>query len=180
MQTFIVLLRGINVSGQKKIKMIELREALERRGFNNVSTYIQSGNLILQHSKDKDEVRTAVRSCLLTDFGYEVPVIAYTPNEWETIYSKNPFNQSEEDQKGHYIVFLFENPDVEGVKALSQESFPNEEFHISTNCVYLNCHQGYGKAKCSNNFFENRLKVKATSRNLRTVRTLSKMASEFE
>ena len=179
MQTYIALLRGINVSGQKKVHMADLRTALENKGFHEVVTYIQSGNIILRYQGSKEDVNEVISACLLDDFGYEVPVLAFTPAEWNAIHTQSPFLPEETDQKNYYFVFLFDVPDNERVASLENEVFPNEEFQISPECIYLNCHRGYGKAKCNNNFFEQRLKVRATTRNLRTVRTLSQMAAEM-
>lgn len=180
MQTYIVLLRGINVSGKKKIRMADLKTALEKAGFQDVSTYIQSGNIILRHNSSKEAVNERVKACLQNDFGYDVPVLSFTPGEWDRIYATSPYPDIEATQKNRYFVFLFETPAEERITALEQESFPNEDFHISPNCIYLNCLQGYGKAKCNNNFFEQRLKLRATTRNLRTVRTLAQMAARMD
>jgi len=180
MQTYIVLLRGINVSGQKKIRMAQLRSALVRSGFQDVLTFIQSGNIILRDKRKKEAVTARIQECILNYFGFDVPVLVFKPSEWKAIYAHNPYSITEANKKNLCFVYLFDTPAADRMLVLEQESFPNEEFHISPKCIYLNCHQGYGKAKCNNNFFEQRLKVKATARNLRTVQTLSKMAAEME
>lgn len=178
MQTYIVLLRGINVSGKNKIRMAELKSALEKAGFHDVTTYIQSGNIILRYDGSKAEVNENVGACLQEDFGFDIPVKSFTPGEWERIYSNRLYSADEATEKNHYFVFLFDDATSDRIDALEQESFPNEEFSIRTNCVYLNFKKGYGKAKCDNNFFEKRLQVRATTRNQRTVRTLLQMAKE--
>ena len=179
MQTYIVLLRGINVGGHKKIKMAELRSALERVGFQSVSTYIQSGNIVLRHSDPQELVASRIARCIKNDFGHEVPVVVYLPEEWNTMMAQLPFALEEADTQNFYFIFLFDRPDKGRINALESESFPHEKFHIRPGCIYLMCEKGYGKAKCNNNFFEKRLKVQATARNLRTVNTLSQMAGDL-
>lgn len=179
MQTYIVLLRGINVSGQKKIRMEELREALKKEGFAEVKTYIQSGNILVRHKGTNEQVAVQIQACIKENFGFDVPAFVYNPAEWEAIYSHNPYLSENQDKKGLYYVFLYDTPAEEKMSDLAKESFPNEEFTLTQECIYLNYQQGYGKAKCNNNFFEKRLKIRATARNLRTVQTLAQMAAEM-
>lgn len=180
MQTYIALLRGINVSGQKKIRMEQLRTSLKKNGFEDVQTYIQSGNMIVRHQGGTQGVSAQIHACILSEFGFDVPVLTFEPSDWEKIYSHNPYLSKNIDEKGLYFVFLYDAPSAEKMANLARESFPNEEFTLTPNCIYLNCHQGYGNAKCTNNFFEQRLQVRATTRNLRTVQTLARMAAEIE
>lgn len=159
--------------------MEELREALKKAGLAEVRTYIQSGNLLIRHKADSGQVCALIQQCIKKDFGFDVPVLVYEPEAWEAIYSRNPYLPENRDQKGLYIVFLYDSPAEEKVSDLVKENFPHEQFTITPECIYLNCQQGYGKAKCNNNFFEQRLKVRATTRNLRTVQALAQMAVEM-
>ena len=81
MRKWIILLRGINVSGQKKIIMAELRSHVEKAGFNNVLTYIQSGNIILAAARElsNEDVADKIRQVILANYGYEVGVFALQP-----------------------------------------------------------------------------------------------------
>ena len=90
---FIVILRGINVSGKNKLPMQELRSLLNELGFENVHTYIQSGNIVLQSEKSKEEVVTIIKEGILAKFGYEVPVLAKTISEWEKTIANNPYKE---------------------------------------------------------------------------------------
>ena len=180
MNTYIVLLRGVNVSGVKKIRMAALRMALENTGFRDVSTYIQSGNIVLRYKGSREMVIAKVMACIQDEFGHEVPVLVYTPEEWGQIYAGCPYPAPEALQKNIYVVYLFESPPETRIRALEQESFPNEEFRFGPNRIYLSCQKVYGKAKCNTNFFEKRLQVSGTTRNLRTVETLLRMAAELD
>src|SRR6476661_2184057 len=89
---YISILRGINVSGQKKIVMAELRKLYESLGFTDVQTYIQSGNIVFQFKKETDvKLAHKIETAIEKQFGFEVPVIIRTKEELEHISSDNPF-----------------------------------------------------------------------------------------
>jgi len=175
METFIVFLRGINVSGQKKIKMADLKKSLIQRGFENVNSYIQSGNLILDSDKESKTIGEIVKKCIQEDFGFEVPTLILISSEINLILRNIPFDSAE--NKNLYFTLLHEKPKAEFAKTFSALQFENEDFVMTDNCVYLNCKKGAGKAKLSNNLIENKLKVTATTRNLNTMQKMFEMAS---
>ncbi|TMU55484.1 DUF1697 domain-containing protein [Flagellimonas algicola] len=175
MKTFIVLLRGINVGGQKKIKMADLRQCLTQSGFQDVETYIQSGNL----SCKKDgltakAVEIEVHKVILKHFGFDVPTLVLTKEELKRIIDQNPY--AGEEEKSLYFVLLKSEPEKDLMDSFNLLHFDNEAFQVNHNCVYLCCKAGYGKAKLSNNLIENKLKVQATTRNFRTMMKLLEMA----
>lgn len=172
MKTYFAFLRGINVSGQKKIKMADLKASLLKRGLKNVQTYIQSGNVILEASKVKaEELEMTIEKAIEADFGYEVPILIRTPQEVQAILDMNPFGD-ESNGKGLYFALLHETPSDELVSSFKELKFDNEDFHYSEGCVYLKCKLGAGKAKLNNNLIENKLKITATTRNLNTMRKM--------
>ncbi|OBQ51642.1 hypothetical protein VQ01_15150 [Tamlana sp. s12] len=168
MKTYIALLRGINVSGQKKIPMAELRELLSGSGLENVQTYIQSGNVLFQSSEENlQKLELKIHQAIKSHFGFDVPVLVKTHEDLQCIFDGCPF--SEEKKKNSYFTFLYESPQQEVIEVVSELSFPNEEFVITPECIYFYSAIGYGKAKCSNNFFERKLKITATARNYKTM-----------
>lgn len=169
MNRFIVLLRGINVSGKNKLPMKELRELLTFSGFQNVATYIQSGNIVLESQKSPKEVESDIFNLIKEKYDYEVPAFAYTVHDWEKIINECPY---EEGEKKVYFTFLSE---ATKIKELEVNKAETDEFTIKDHMVYLYC-LSYGKTKLSNNLFENKLKVTATSRNFRTVYKLLELA----
>ncbi|MEO0573487.1 MAG: DUF1697 domain-containing protein [Bacteroidota bacterium] len=172
MKTYIAFLRGINVSGQKKIKMADLRASLQRQGLKNVHTYIQSGNVIFDVlSTEVKELGTQIEKTIEADFGFEVPVLLKAPKEIQGIVDNNPF-KGEIDPKGLYFALLHKAPSNELISSFQELKFDNEDFHYTDGCVYLNCKLGAGKAKLNNNLIENKLKVTATTRNLNTMRKM--------
>jgi uncharacterized protein (DUF1697 family) len=168
---YIAFLRGINVSGHKKIKMADLQSLLEDVGFQNVLTYIQSGNIVFKSAfQQPSKLENIISKTILDHYGFEVPVIVKKRSEIEGIMANNPFTDPKDiDENKVYFVLLKDKPKLEMIKSLSVRQFDNEEFVITPKCVYLKYALGAGKAKCNNNFIERKLKVDATSRNHRTL-----------
>ncbi len=177
----IALLRGINVSGQKLIKMTELKAMFEALHFNEISTYIQSGNIVFKaENTDCKSLETLIAKQIDLKFGFDVHVQVNTLNEWKQFQSACPFsNISLADQKYLHLTLLSETPADTLVQKLKELKFENEEFKLLDKGIYLFCPAGYGKTKLSNNFFESKLKVKATTRNWNTVNQLLEMAEKL-
>ena len=175
MKSYICFLRGINVSGQKKIKMAELKETLVKRGFENVKTYIQSGNVVIQSKKSSKELQSIIEKSIKQDFGFDVPVLLTTKITLVNILEGIPFKNA--DEKNLYFTFLIDEPDKFLVNDFKELKFINEEFFFTKNCVYLNCKKGAGRAKLNNNLIEKKLKVNATTRNLNTLKKMIEMTS---
>jgi len=182
MNRYVLLLRGINVSGQKKIKMDALKKMLEKLDFKDVKTYIQSGNAVFKTMETSvAHLEKRIGECLLRSFGFEVHVLIIVAHAFESIIQKAPFiSEAAADLNNAYFVLLKHKPDFELVKALSLETYPNERFIITEECIYLSCQKGYGKAKCNTNFFERKLKTQATTRNYKTMMKLWEMSKEME
>ena len=179
MKTYIVFLRGINVSGQKKIKMAELRIILEKIGFHDVTTYIQSGNIIVKTTEKNTKVlEDKIRTGILNAFGFEVPVLVKSKGSLENIFNQHPFVQGESfDNNKVYFVLLKQMPEQYLIQAMDKETFLNERFSITKDCVYLLCVKGYGNAKLNNNFLERKLNISATTRNYKTIKKLLELAN---
>lgn len=177
MNTFIALLRGINVGGHKKVPMAELRELLTKSGLDNVRTYIQSGNVIFQSSDNNIKVlETEIRKSILNYFGFDVSVMVRTREQLNTIFDDCPF--SEEKKVNSYFAILSEIPNKDLVKEAYEKTYENEEYKILDNCLYFYCVNGYGNAKFSMNYFEKKLEVAATSRNYKTMVKLLAMSAK--
>ena len=175
------MLRGINVARHNIIKMAELKALYESLRFSDVTTYIQSGNVIFK-SKEKDPsaVSAAIVRGIEKKFGYSVTVIIRQPVELAAVIKNNPFiGRRGVDESRLYVTFLEAKPAPVLVKALAPVTAKsNDEFRLIGTEIYLHCPNGYGKTVLSNTLFEKNLKVAATTRNWRTVNTLHLMASE--
>ena len=176
-KTYISILRGINVSGQKPLKMDALKAMYEGLGFINIRTYIQSGNVVFDTSEtDRNVLAAKIEEHINRSFGFNVPVIVLDPDLLRSIIEKNPLTKADEkEEKFIYVTFLADRPadiDREGIETSKLDS---EEIHITNHAVYVYCPAGYGKSKLSNNFLERKLKTKATTRNWKTTLELLKM-----
>jgi len=176
MKKFIALLRGINVSGQKKIKMSDLKLLFEEIGFQNVETYIQSGNVIFS-SKDlsANKLETNISSGIKKKFGFDVQVFILTPKEIENTFNNNPFIKKKKEIEKLYVTFLSNVPLNENIQKLNSTDYSPEEYKIDGRQIYLFFPDGYGKAKLNNNLFEHKLKLNGTTRNWKTIKTLSEL-----
>ena len=170
MKTYISILRGINVSGKNIIKMTALKELYEALGNQNVTTYIQSGNVVFQSAQaDADAVAKLIADGILTRFELQVPVLIREFTELKTILSANPFIKGGgADISKLHITFLAELPEEVRIQSIANGNYRPDEFSVFGQTIYLSCPNGYGSTKLSNSFFENKLKVKATTRNLKT------------
>ena len=175
MKTYIALLRGINVSGHKKILMADLRNLLKKIGFIELQTYIQSGNVVFSSSEDKADLERIISKAILKKYAWEVPVLVLTTSEIKAILENCPF--SDEKKEKSYFVLLQSKPSIENIVATESLSYPNEEFVINNSCVYLYSEFGAAKAKLGTNFFERKLKVSATARNYKTMNKLLEMST---
>lgn len=173
---YISLLRGINVSGQKMIKMDALVTLYQSLNLTNVSSYIQSGNIIFESQNPDIPVLTQKIEEKITEvYRFSVTVIIRTVDEFDKIIRQNPFGENEIEKL--YIVFLSDLPSDHALNNLTETKSATEPFMIFKKEIYLFCHNGYGKAKFNNNYFEKKLNIKATTRNWKTVNKLYELAS---
>lgn len=176
MQTYISLLRGINVSGQKKIKMEDLKKLYESLGFKEVITYIQSGNVIFSDEEsDREKLVKKIESGIQKKYGFEVTVFVYIPDNFKKVIENQPFPK--DDIKPLMVTFLDQIPNKENLSKLEVIDVNYEQYQLKGKVMYLYFPNGYGRAKMSNNFLENKLKVRATTRNWRTVNKLWDMTN---
>ena len=178
MSVAISILRGINVSGHRKIPMKELKSLYSELHLKNITTYIQSGNVVF--SADKINPKTLakiIEQKISEKYNFDVPVIIRTIDEIQSVLRNNPFlkERSIEMDKLH-VTFLADHPGKENSEKLKSYHHEPDRFTIIDREIYLYCPGGYGNTKLSNNFFENKLKVTGTTRNWRTVNELLKIA----
>ncbi len=181
------MLRGINVSGAKPVKMERLRAMFEALGFTNVRTYVQSGNVVFDSGERAatalaPKLATKIAAAIKREFGFDVPVLVLGAQELARVVDQNPFLEKREQKSGIdparlHVTFLAGAPPAAGLKKMEGVSSGRDEFRRLGNAVYLHCPDGYGNTKLNNNAFERALGVEATTRNWKTVTTLCAMAS---
>jgi len=177
MNTYIALLKGINVGGHKKVPMAELRELLTNSGLENVQTFIQSGNVIFQTPKsDIITIENNIQKDILGHFGFDVSVLLRTRESLKRIFDDCPF--SEGIKKASYFTILHDTPSEELVKIASEKVYEGEEYQIIKDCIYFYCEKGYGRAKFNMIFFERKLETTGTARNYNTMVKLLSLSAE--
>lgn len=181
MTTYISILRGINVSGQKIVKMDALRKLYEDLGFESVTTYVQSGNVIFKGDYlELNNLEQKISKQIEKAFGLEVPIIVLTVDKLKQIIDNNPF-QNDPNKKYSYlhVTFLSSNPDYYEKETIENKKQDKEEISFSENAIYLYCPKGYGRTKLTNNFLEAKLRVMTTTRNWKTINELLKKAQQI-
>jgi uncharacterized protein (DUF1697 family) len=177
MKTYIAFLRGINVGGQKKVKMADLKLLFEGLNFKNALTYIQSGNIVFKSNKtDIKKLEKSIADKIVEQYKFVSEVIIKTPAELKYILNNNPFIKQKKDPQRNYITFLYSQPLKENINKLFEIKNPPEEFIIDGDIVFFFSPNGYGNAKMNNNFFEKKLKLRATTRNWKTVNKLFELS----
>ena len=150
-------------------------------GYTNVHNYIQSGNVVFQTDKSKpNQLEQKIKDVIFKECGFDVPVIVKDSNELNVVLMNNPFIKKKDiDITKLHVTFLSQIPEQSFVNNLKEVSFPHDQFILTKDTVYLFCPDGYGDTKLSNNFFESKLKVTATTRNWKTVNELNKIAESI-
>lgn len=169
--TYIAFLKGINVSGHRIIKMAELKAMFEAIGYKNVRTYIQSGNVVFEAPKMKNEsLAKKIEPALEKELGYNVTVVVRTADEIKKIISEFPFTKVKNYETFKTdVAFLSSKPDNSGAKELESLNTKEEMFKVSGCNVYSIRSLGFPDALIGKNIIEKKLKVKATVRNWNTV-----------
>lgn len=181
MKTYIALLRGINVSGKNSIKMDVLRLSLEKLYFQQVTTYIQSGNIVFKtENENTQEIELQIAQQIKMDFGYDIPVLVLEKEQLEQIIANNPFTQQEKESVFLHVTFFSSSPKNFDRTTIEVKKQNGEEIVIAETAIYLFCPKGYGKTKLTNNFLETALKINCTTRNWKTINELFKMMKEID
>jgi uncharacterized protein (DUF1697 family) len=172
-QTFAALLRGINVGGKVKIPMADLRATLSSLGFEDVVTYIQSGNAVFRAPKsDEKAVATGIERAIQEAFGHDVAVLLRTHDELEQVERGTPYPVDDAAPTRVHVVFLDEAPAKAAVSGLDPNRSPGDEFAVLGREIYLSLPNGLGRSKLTIDWFERGLGVRATARNWNTLRKL--------
>ena len=179
MYTYISLLRGINVSGQKRLLMSELKALYETLGFQQVITYVQSGNVIFDSpDADRLEISAKIGNGIQQTFGYRVPIHIRDRIDFQRIIQGNPFiHRQGINLERLYVTFLSAPPAEKSLTNLDISAGIADEFISNGAQIYLIIPGGYRRTLLSNNFFEKKLDRVATTRNWKTVNTLFDLLS---
>ncbi|CAN7432091.1 DUF1697 domain-containing protein [Phyllobacterium sp. LjRoot231] len=176
MTIYIVLFRGINVGGSKKVKMETLRNVLVEAGFEGVKTYVQSGNVVLRSNKTARQIAETISGIFSKTFSFESRVSIRNIDEWNCMIAKNPYPQAEENPKSLHAVILDDDPTDIALDNFASKAIETESFTIRNRILYLYTPDGFGTSKLAL-ALDRVLKVPLTARNWRTVLALQELAA---
>jgi uncharacterized protein (DUF1697 family) len=177
MTKYLALLRGINVSGHNMIKMDALKKMLENMGFQNVETYIQSGNVFFESEEENAAgIGFKIKQEISKVFGYDVPVIMVSKKDLELCFKNNPYLKEKEcDIKKLYVAFISKELTAAAINDLKISNFKPDEAAIDSNRIYIKYAIGAGKTNLDQKYIEKKLNVVATIRNWNSVTKLLEM-----
>jgi uncharacterized protein (DUF1697 family) len=174
----ILLLRGINVGPRKRIAMPELRTVLTEAGFDDVRSYVQSGNVVLSSRASAATVGAEAERLISERFGFDVDVIVRTAAELAEVVARNPLGEVATDPKRYQVGFLEAEPESSVVARVAELAANGERLEAVGREVYSWHPAGAARSKLWAKLAANGLGVCGTSRNWTTVTTLLEMAGE--
>lgn len=167
---YIAFLRGINVGGKNKIKMETLRAVCTMLGFQNVKTYINSGNVIFETAETNDlKLAEKIEAAIETEFALRIKVMARTMDEIKSIVAKNPFDGQFENDKDLHVIFLDEELPTEKRELLLSNNNENEQYFVRNREIFCLLKVSVLDSLMGKDYIGKKLKVLATARNWRTV-----------
>lgn len=180
MTTHLALLRGINVSGHNMIKMEALKTTLEAIGFQNVQTYIQSGNVFVDTDEENpSKVGFIIKQEIFKVFGHEVPIVVVNKNDLAVCFKNNPYLKEKDlDTKKLYVAFVSTTLKSDSINDLKISQFKPDEASIDGNKIYIKYAVGAGKTRFDQKYIEKKLNLIATIRNWNSVTQLLKIYEE--
>jgi uncharacterized protein (DUF1697 family) len=174
----VALLRGINVGGNKRVAMADLRGLLESLGLTDVTTILQSGNAIfMSQGGDADDLGRAIERAIESRLTMAVKVLVRTGPELSRIVAANPLPEATGEPSRLHVAFLSADPAAGRFETLEAERFAPDVFRPGDRALYVWYREGAGRSKLTNDVIERRLGVTATSRNWNTVTKLADLAS---
>ncbi|MBC8061089.1 MAG: DUF1697 domain-containing protein [Clostridiaceae bacterium] len=181
MTVYIAFLRGINVGGKNIIKMQDLKRVLEKIGFCDVQTYIQSGNVLFKSNEEKEPLLKKIEYEIELAFGFSVRVVLRTAEELEQIIKNCPFSESEileaeasSEAESLYVCLLAHVPLQEKIQQLNAYRTESDEYRIVGREVFLLFHRSIRNSKLANNL--HKLDVPTTVRNWKTINKVAVLA----
>ena len=170
LNTYVALLRGINVGGRNKIAMKDLHASFVALGHGEVATYIQSGNVVFRSaSKVASKLGAAIEAEVSKRFGLKIGVLVRTPSDFDVLIKGNPYLAPGRESSKTMVMFLDDVPTSDAIAGLDPHRSPPDEFVVRGREIYLYCPNGFGRSKLSIDYFERRLRTRATARNWNTV-----------
>jgi uncharacterized protein (DUF1697 family) len=172
------MLRGINLGPSRRVSMADLRALLTEAGYEDVRTYVQSGNIVLRGSAKPAEVQSDLQTLISARFGFEVPVIVRSRAQLAAVVKANPLGHVADDPKRYQVSFLSEKPPADLLARMEELADESERVVGRGREIYAWHPRGVARSKLWNALAAKGLGITATARNWTTVTTLLEMASQ--
>ncbi len=177
MTTFLALLRGINVGGNRKVPMDALRAVATERGLGDVRTYIQSGNLVFTGKGTPRSLEAKLEEAILARFGFPVDVLVRTATEWRAHAEGNPFVALSAAEANRVMLLLSKSPpSPDAAPSLLARAAHGEQVKAAGGALWVYYREGAGKTKLTPTLVDRLVGSTVTARNWRTVVELRTMA----
>lgn len=177
MSAYVALLRGINVGGHHKVPMADLRALCETLGLTDVSTYIQSGNIVFASEATEADLTRELSEAITDRFGFEIPVVVRGAAELTTAAEAAPLAHLDVEEKLLHVAFLTASPSSEAVRAFDLTRYAPDMVVVRGRDAYVAYPNGSGRSKLTLDVIERALGGPATARNWRTVQKLNEMVA---
>ena len=175
MGRMVALLRAVNVGG-RKLPMAELRALCGKLGWEDIATYIQSGNVVFTAEGKTEAIETALEEAVAKDYGFEAPVIVRTAAQWAHYPPGNPFPKAARDEPNRLMLLLSKAPPAKGAEdGIQARATAGERVKRAGDALWIHFPQGAGTSKLTPSLIDRAIGSPATSRNYRTVTTLMEM-----
>jgi uncharacterized protein (DUF1697 family) len=172
------MLRGINLGPSRRVPMADLRALLSDAGYDDVTTYVQSGNIVLGSTAKPADLERDAQKLISERFGFDVPVVARTRTQLASVVKRNPLGDVADNPKRYQVSFLSAKLDAATLAKLKAAAVEPERFEAHGRELYAWHPDGVARSKLWNALAGKGLGVVATARNWTTVTTLLEMASE--
>ena len=170
----VAFLRGINVGGKNKVKMETLREMFVAQGFENVKTYINSGNVIFETSETKGNALAAeIERTIQSEYALNIKVMVRTIEEIRDIIKNNPFDGQFVNDKDLHVLFLDEELPEDKRQLLLANNNENEQFAVRKREIFCLLRVGVSDSLLGKDYIGKKLKIPATARNWRTINKIA-------
>jgi uncharacterized protein (DUF1697 family) len=170
---YILLFRG--VGGATQLPTAPLREALTAAGFENVATYINSGNAVLRTGMARDKMRAKVAEMCREKFRFTKAIHAQTLEEWSDLIAKNPFPDAVSVPKFLHAAVLGKAPEQKNIESIRAFAKDGEGFAVVGKVAYIHTPNGFGTSKMAERF-DKLIGVENTARNWNSVLKLEELA----
>jgi uncharacterized protein (DUF1697 family) len=178
MAAFIALLRGINVGKTRRMAMPRLREVLEDAGFEDVRTYVQSGNVVVHDKGSAAQVRERIERAIRDEWGFEVPVIVRTRAQLQKVHQANPLAKVATEPKHYQVTFLDAKPTASAFEGLDDSGWGDARFELVGSELYTWTPAGIHSDRMLRDLARAHKGIHGTARNWRTVEALLELASD--